>query len=291
VSAQPSVLFDAPGPRAARRYRIVAVLSVLGGLALLAWVLRTLRQNGQLTGEKWTPFLTSEIWTAYLLPGLRGTLVAAAVSIVLALTLGGVLGLGRLAETRVIRYVAGVIVEFFRSVPVLLMMIFAYQGYSISDLVPPELIPFAAVVTGLTFYNGAVVAELLRSGVGSLPSGQREAGLALGLTPGRTLRMILAPQAVTAMMPALVSQLVVVLKDSALGYIVTYEELLRKAEQIGTYKVNLIPALIVVAAIFIVINSLLTTAAGRVERRLQRRGTATLPTTTLEADVEVEPRL
>jgi glutamate transport system permease protein len=287
VSAS-SVLFDAPGPRAARLYRLVAVGSVLVGLGVLAWVLRELQAKGQLTGAKWQPFLTSEIWTEYLLPGLRGTLVAALISIVLALTVGGLLGLGRLSEVRVIRVVAGSIVEFFRAVPVLLMMIFAYQGYSISGLVPPNLIPLAAVVTGLTLYNGAVVAELLRSGVGSLPSGQREAGLAIGLTPGRTLRLILAPQAITAMMPALVSQLVVVLKDSALGYIVTYEELLRKAEQIGTYKANLIPALIVVAAIFIVINSLLTAAAGRVERRLHRRGAATLPTTTLEGDVEVE---
>jgi glutamate transport system permease protein len=283
-----SVLFDAPGPRAARFYRLVAVASVVVGAAVLWWVLRALADKGQLTGEKWQPFLTSEIWTAYLLPGLRGTLVAAAISIVLALTVGGMLGLGRLSELRAVRVVCGAIVEFFRAVPVLLMMIFAYQGYSISGIVPPDLIPLAAVVTGLTLYNGAVVAELLRSGVGALPAGQREAGLAIGLTPGRTLRQILAPQAITAMMPALVSQLVVVLKDSALGYIVTYEELLRKAEQIGTYQANLIPALIVVAAIFIVINWLLTVAAGRVERRLQRRGAATLPTTTLEGDVEVE---
>jgi glutamate transport system permease protein len=266
------VLFDAPGPRSRRLYAGMAVVSTVL-LALVIWfVLDKLDEKGQLTAAKWKPFLTSEIWTEYLIPGLVGTLTAAAISVVLALTLGGFLGIGRLSQIAWIRWPCSVIVEFFRAVPVLLMMLFAYKLYAEYNLVPSDRLALAGVVTGLTLYNGSVVAELVRSGVHSLPKGQSEAAMAVGLSQGQTMRSVLLPQAITAMLPAIVSQLVVILKDSALGYIITYEELLRKAEQIGNYKANLIPAFIVVAAIFILINWLLTVAANKVEQRTRRRG-------------------
>ncbi len=164
------------------------------------------------------------------------------------------------------------VVEFFRAVPVLLMMLFTFALYSTNNVFPPSQLSLAAVVTALTLYNGAVIAELVRAGVGGLPAGQREAGLSVGLTEGQTLRAILLPQALTAMLPALVGQLVVVLKDSALGYVITYEELLNKANQIGTSQQNIVPAFLVVAVIFIVINYGLTKLAGLLERRLNRRG-------------------
>jgi glutamate transport system permease protein len=267
-----STLFDAPGPRARRRHQVLTVASV-GAMALaLAWVLARLADKGNLAGAKWSPFLTAEIWTEYLVPGLVGTLEAAALAIVLALALGVLFGVGRLSTYRSVRWVCGVVVEFFRSVPVLMMMLFAYGAYDYLDLVAPEQLSLAAVVTGLVPYNGSVVAELVRSGVGGLPRGQTEAGRAIGLTQGQLMRTILLPQALTAMLPSLVSQLVVVLKDTALGYIISYEELLRKVEQIGTYKANVVPSLLVVAALFIAVNSALTFTAGRLERRLRAGG-------------------
>jgi glutamate transport system permease protein len=267
-----SVLFDAPGPRSRRLYAVVGVIGVLVFGALLWFVIDNLDEKGQLTAEKWEPFLTSEIWTEYLIPGLIGTLTATVISVVLALSLGMVLGTGRLSQSRWIRTPCGVVVEFLRAVPVLLMMLFAYKFYAEYNVVPSDRLALAGVVTGLTLYNGSVVAELVRSGVLSLPKGQTEAAQAIGLRPSQTMRIVLLPQAITAMLPAIVSQLVVILKDSALGYIITYEELLRKAEQIGNYKSNLIPAFIVVAAIFIIMNWLLTVVAHRVERRIRRRG-------------------
>jgi glutamate transport system permease protein len=267
-----SVLFDTPGPRARRFYAVVGVISLLVLGVVIWWVLDKLDEKGQLTADKWKPFLTGEIWTEYLIPGLVGTLTATAISVVLALTLGLLLGPGRLSQYRWISWPCGVIVEFFRAVPVLLMMLFAYKLYAEYNLVPSDRLALAGVVTGLTLYNGAVMAELVRSGVLSLPKGQTEAAQAIGLRPSQTMRIVLLPQAITAMLPAIVSQLVVILKDSALGYIITYEELLRKAEQIGNYKSNLIPAFIVVAAIFILMNWLLTVVAHRVERRIRRRG-------------------
>lgn len=279
-----SVLFDAPGPRARRRHLVLTVLSVVVLLLILLWVLSKLQDKGNLDGDKWSPFLTAEIWDEYLLPGIWGTLKAAAISIVLALVLGMAFGIGRLSTNRPVRWVCATVVEFFRAVPVLLMMLFAYGLYARFDVFPAEQLALAAVVTGLVPYNGSVVAELVRSGIGGLPRGQKEAGEAIGLTPGQVTRSILLPQALTAMLPSLVSQLVVVLKDTALGYIVTYEELLRKVEQIANYKANMIPTFLVVMAIYIAINSTLTFSAGRLEKRLRTRGRSVVA-----ADPVVQP--
>jgi glutamate transport system permease protein len=270
--SEQTVLFDAPGPRALRRYRVIAGVGGALSLAVFAWVLAKLGEKGNLSGAKWSPFLQADTWSQYIVPGLIGTLKAAAISIVLAGALGLLLGLGRLSEISPVRWVSSVVVEFFRAVPVLLMMLFTFALYSTNNMFPPSQLSLAAVVTALTLYNGAVIAELVRAGVGGLPSGQREAGLSIGLTDSQTLRSILLPQALTAMLPALVGQLVVVLKDSALGYVITYEELLNKANQVGTSDQNIVPAFLVVAVLFIVINYGLTRLAVLLERRLNRRG-------------------
>jgi glutamate transport system permease protein len=271
MSAQ-AVLFDVPGPRARRTYRIVGAVAILALLGLVALIIRGLANpaDNQLTAEKWGPFLDPVTWTAYLVPGLLNTLKAAAIAVVLSLVLGLLLGVGRLSTVRVLRVVCGAFVEFFRSVPVLVMMIFSYYfGVFVLGIVGDAASLFG-VVAGLTLYNSSVIAELIRSGVFSLPRGQREAGLALGLTPSQTMSTILLPQAVTAMLPSLLSQLVVILKDTALGYIINYSELIRGGQNLSTNYGNLIPAFLVLAAMFIVINYALTAVARLVERRLQR---------------------
>lgn len=267
-----SALFDVPGPRARRNQRIFAVLVIGLALALGALALGRFAERGNLRPEKWRPFLDPVLWREYLLPGIRGTLIAAALAVVLATALGLLLGVGRLSTLAPIRWISSVFVEFFRAVPVLVMMIFAFWSPLFKVIFPSAQIPLAAVVTGLTLYNGAVIAELVRAGVENLPRGQSEAGASIGLTPRQTLYHVLLPQAITAMLPALVSQLVVILKDSALGNIITYGELLNRAQQAGTYYVNIVPALIVAAVLFILLNGALTHVAGRVERRLLRRG-------------------
>jgi glutamate transport system permease protein len=271
TGAPTMVLFDVPGPKARVRHRIVAVVGALAVLAVLALVIRGLANpdNNQLTAEKWKPFFTAEAWSAYFLPGLGRTLLAAAIAMVLSLVFGILLGVGRLSGNAIIRSACGVFVEFFRSVPVLMMMLFAfYFGLFILHISGGAVALFG-VVAGLTFYNSSVIAELIRSGVNSLPRGQREAGLAIGLTGMQTLATILLPQAITAMLPSLVSQLVVILKDTALGYIITYPELLRAGQNFATTNGNLIPTLIVVAAIFIVINYGLSRLARYLEARLR----------------------
>lgn len=274
-----TVLYDSPGPKARRRNAIVAVVFGLVLVAVVVFVLVTLAGNDQLTAQKWKPFVTATTWTTYLLPGLWGTLKAAALSIVFALVLGGVLGVGRLSEHRWVRMVSGAVVETFRAIPVLILMIFAYYLYAEYAVFPSLQLSFAAVVTGLTLYNGSVIAEIIRSGINSLPSGQSEAAKALGLRPGQMMRLILLPQAVTAMLPALISQMVIALKDSALGYAIGYIEVVRSGIQSASFYGNYLPALVVVAIAMIIINTGLSQLATTVERRIRtgRRKEATVP--------------
>ena len=267
-----AVLFDVPGPKARLTYRIVGVVAVLLLAGLIAVIIRALANpdDNQLTAEKWRPFLDPVTWTAYLLPGLLNTLKAAGIAVVLSIVVGLLLGVGRLSQSRVLRALCGLYVEFFRSVPVLVMMIFSYYFAVFVVGIVGDAASLFGVVAGLTLYNSSVIAELIRSGVFSLPRGQREAGLAVGLTPSQTMAAILLPQAVTAMLPSLLSQLVVILKDTALGYIINFSELIRGGQNLSTNYGNLIPAFLVLAAMFIAINYALTAVARLVERRLQR---------------------
>jgi glutamate transport system permease protein len=275
-----SVLFDAPGPRARARNRVVTAVTLVVALLVLWVVYSRLQAKGQLEAEKWEPFLTSNLWMNFILPGVQGTLTAAAVSIVLALVLGVVLGVGRLSHTVPIRWVCSVVVEFFRAVPVLVMMIFAYFLYAqdfFEDVIPSRHLALAAVITGLTFYNGAVIAEIVRAGVNALPRGQSEAAFALGLTWGQTMRSILLPQAITSMLPVLISQLVVVLKDTAIGFVITFLEMVRQGTQIGATYGNYIAALTVIAVLMVSVNFALSEFAIWLEGRMRRSRRAPTP--------------
>ncbi|MCP2299900.1 glutamate transport system permease protein [Nocardia amikacinitolerans] len=266
-----SVLFDAPGPKARLRnniYTAVVVVTVLGAGYFL---FRAFDEKGQFEAEKWKPFLEGDVWSTYLWPGLKGTVVAALISIVFALVIGMVFGILRLSEHRSVRLIAGAIVEFARAIPVLILMIFLFALYSEYDLFKSDDLALAAVVTALTIYNGSVIAEIVRAGIRSLPKGQTEAAVALGMRKNQLMRLILLPQAITAMLPALISQMVVALKDTALGYQITYIEIVRSGQQLGAAEQNTIPALIVVAIIMIALNSTLTLVATRLERRLRAR--------------------
>ncbi|WP_435277652.1 amino acid ABC transporter permease [Rhodococcus yananensis] len=274
MTSDSTVLYDAPGPRARALYRVFSATVVVLLVAAGYVVYRALDDQGQLTADKWDPFLESTSWTTYLIPGIRGTLLAAALSIVLALLLGAALGIGRLSDHRSVRMVSGFIVELFRAIPVLILMIFAYQVFAEYRLFQSQYLALAAVVTGLTLYNGSVIAEIVRAGINSLPRGQTEAAGALGMRKSQIMRIILLPQAVTVMLPAIVSQMVIALKDSALGYLIGYVELVRQGQQLGAYFQNYLPSLLVVAVIMIILNSALTHFATWLEKRLRssRRG-------------------
>ncbi|MFJ8792404.1 amino acid ABC transporter permease [Streptomyces sp. NPDC102462] len=268
-----SVLYDAQGPRAKRRNVLYTVVFALAAAAVLWWVFSALADKDQLAWEKWKPFLGgTEAYTTYIWPGLENTLKAAALSMIIALPLGAVLGIARLSDHVWVRVPASVVVEFFRAIPVLVLMIFGMAWYSEYTNVGSDDRPLYAVVTGLVLYNASVLAEIVRAGILSLPRGQSEAAMAIGLRKNQTMRLILLPQAVTAMLPAIVSQLVVIVKDTALGgAVLTFPELLASANTMSAYYgANTIASFTVVAVIFVAINFSLTSFAGWLERRLRQ---------------------
>ncbi|EGX61210.1 glutamate uptake system [Streptomyces zinciresistens K42] len=266
-----SVLYDTPGPRAKRRNVLLSVVFVVLIVALVWWVWKTMDDKGQLDWALWKPFTQSEAWSTYLWPGLLNTLKAAALAMVIALPLGAAFGIARMSDHKWVRVPAGVVVELFRAIPVLLLMLFANEFYVRSTGIPSNERPLYAVVTGLVLYNASVLAEVVRAGILALPKGQTEAAHAIGLRKGQTMTAILLPQAVTAMLPAIVSQLVVIVKDTALGGVmIGFTELLNSRQTLAAFYGNVIPSFVVVAAVFILLNFVLTSFASWLEQRLRR---------------------
>jgi glutamate transport system permease protein len=268
-----AVLYDHPGPRAKTRNAVLTAVFGVALLGLLYWVYRKFDEKGQWAGALWQPFTESSTWTDFILPGLRGTLTAAAVAMVLSLIFGLIFSVGRLSDHWWLRIPAGMVVEFFRAVPLLLLMFFIFFGVPLLTKQPMSV--FWAVVAGLTLYNGSVLAEAFRAGIRSVPRGQSEAGYAMGMRKSQVMQHILVPQAARAMLPVIVSQLVVLVKDTALGYIVGYTELLQSGvNNLSANYGNVVAAAIVIGAIFIAVNSALTATAGWLERRTRRTGKA-----------------
>ncbi|MFI5931159.1 amino acid ABC transporter permease [Actinoplanes sp. NPDC051494] len=268
-----AVLYDHPGPRAKARNLVLTIVFGIALVALLWWIYTKFDAKGQWAGPLWKPFLEAETWTAYVLPGLWGTVKAAAVAMVLSLVFGVLFSVGRLSDHWWVRVPAGIVVEFFRAVPLLLMIFFIFYG--VPFLTQEPMPPFWAVVIGLTLYNGSVLAEAFRAGIKSVPRGQGEAAYALGMIKSQVMSTVLVPQAARAMLPVIVSQLVVLVKDTALGYIIAYTELIQLGvNTLGANFGNTVAAAIVAVIIYIILNASLTFLAGFLERRTRRSGKA-----------------
>lgn len=261
-----TVLTDALGPRARRRVWIASAVSAAAVAGVVYVALRRFADRGQLDGELWSPFTEWEIWR-YLLGGLGNTLRAAGMAMVLAMAVGGVMALGRLARSAPVRWAAGVYVEFFRGFPLLLLLLFSALG--LRQWIDLPL--FWYLVLALAVYNSAVLAEIFRAGILSLDRGQTEAAYVVGLGYWQALRLVVVPQALRRMVPAIVSQLITLLKDTSLGFFVLYEELLRRGQLAGQEFGNLLQSLVVVAGIYIAVNLALSRVARRLEVRQRRR--------------------
>jgi glutamate transport system permease protein len=264
-----SVLFDAPGPKAKVRNAILAVVTVAVVVGVIAFIVTQLASSGQFDRIKWE-FLNYPLIREQFVTGLLNTLKAFALAAVLALALGFVLAVGRLSDHGWVRWVFTVIVELFRAVPLLILMMLLYYGMPTLGL---KMSPFTAVVIGLVAYNGSVLAEAIRAGVQSLPKGQSEAAYAIGMRKTQVMITILLPQAIKAMLPVIIAQLVVALKDTALGFIITYDELLYVIKLIGNqreFDFPLIPAAIVGAVMYIGVCLILSGVAKYAEYRVNR---------------------
>jgi glutamate transport system permease protein len=262
-----SVLYDVPGPRARARHRLYAALGTLVIGALLALAGWQLWQADQITPEAFRFLAESDIVMA-LVEGLGGTLSAAAIAIVLAIGFGAIFATGKLSDHAWLRWPSTAVIEFFRAVPVLLLILFLFLSLG------HVLGSFWALVLALMLYNGSVLAEIFRAGILAVPSGQREAGLAIGLRKGQVTRLIQAPQAISTMLPAIISQCVVALKDTTLGFVIGSPEVTRAAKSIYTsveYN-NPIAVGLVLMAVFVLINYSLSRLARWLESRMRREG-------------------
>jgi glutamate transport system permease protein len=261
-----SVLFDAPGPRAVARQRTFTIVAavLLVGAAVYAGI--RLEQNGQLEYQKWEPFVSPVYIEALLVDGVLETLKMAFSAILLAVGFGVLFGVGKLSEHGWLRWPSWAAVEFWRAVPVLLGMIFIWNLLGTDK----ESSRYWSVVLALMLYNGAVLAEVFRAGINAVPHGQVEAAYAVGMRKTQVMMTIQLPQAVKIMLPALISQCVVALKDTALGVVVLAPGLTKVGRLIYSnpdFDQNQIPTVFVVALLYIVLNLILTLIATWVQKK------------------------
>ncbi|MFJ3793025.1 amino acid ABC transporter permease [Kitasatospora sp. NPDC090091] len=262
-----SVLYDAPGPRARARNRILGVLALAGIAGLLWYAYTALDENGQFDPQLWDAFQYNAVQQR-IADGLLATLEAFGLAAVFSLVLGALLAAGQLSDHKPVRWAAVSVVQFFRAMPLLILIVALYYAFFAKE-------PMWALVLGLTLYNGSVQAEIIRSGVNAVPRGQGEAAYALGMGKTQVMTLILVPQAIRSMLPSMIGQLVVTLKDTSLGFIITYHELLFVGKAIASQPLNAagfpyIPVVLVIGPIYIAMCLLLTALARWIEARGRR---------------------
>jgi glutamate transport system permease protein len=286
------VLFDVPGPKARARARIGTAIGAVIIVGIIAFVLVRLAGNGQLDPQRWAVLFDTRTGVPQALgEALLATLKVALVGMVLATVVGLMLAVGRLSDQRWVRIPVTTFIEFFRAIPLLVVIFalyFVLPGFGV------ELSPFAALTSGLVLYNSAVLAEIFRAGILSVDRGQREAAFGLGMRKSQVMTQVLLPQAIRRMLPVLIAQLVVLLKDSSLGFIIGYFELLRQARSLVEFfsptfgNQYTFQIYVAAALIYIIVNVLLSQLAKYVERRTRRhkKSAATAPAE-LPVDVQM----
>jgi glutamate transport system permease protein len=280
MSAPGLLAFSDPlGPSGRRKARLASVVGAVVLLALLFVAIRRLDAQGQLDKQDWfgEQAILSSAGMEFLLGGLVQTLKVAAFAVVASLSVGTLMALGRLSRVTAVRWLAGAYVELFRALPSLLLILIMFFGFKLGQ--------FSSIVVGLSLYNSAVMAEIVRAGILSLPRGQTEAALAIGLRPQQVSRYVILPQAISRMLPSIVAQGVVVLKDTSYGFVIGFEELLRRGNIAGQGTGDLLQALIVVAVIYITVCYSLSQFARWLEGR-QRRRYGRLPVATGTASTD-----
>jgi glutamate transport system permease protein len=285
------VLFDEPGPRGRRRTRYATGATLVLIAAALLYAGMRFQQHGELAGSKWRPF-TQYAYVKFLWLGVEGTLRVTAVAAVLAFPMGAMLAFMRVSRHAVLRWVGGFYVELFRTVP-LLLLIFAFLLALPRYGINPSI--FWKLVIPIVIVSSAVIAEVFRAGIKAVHAGQSEAAAAIGLRPGQAMRLVVFPQALRLVVPTLITQFASLLKDSTLGYVVSYAELMKQAQTLSALTHLLIQPYLIVAAIYVVIIYALSKLAAVAERRTGRRlstpAVAAAATSIAGPAVELDPQV
>ena len=266
IASAPSMrgaLYEPPGPKTRKKMLLGTVVTLAAVVALAAWVVYRFWVTGQLSAKYWQLFTWRTTWI-YLGRGLLGTFEVALVSAAFAIALGLALMLGRISRFCWLRVVCAAVTNFFRGVPSLLLI---YFFFFTMPSVGVSMSPFWMMVLPISLAASGVLAEVFRAGVNAVPRGQTEAGLSIGLSPWKVKTKVVLPQAIRFVVPSLISQLVVVVKDTALAYVVSYPDLMQNAQVLRTNYDAMVSTFLVVGLIYIVINYLINRVSVYVSRR------------------------
>lgn len=280
-----TVLYDALGPRGRRRARTVTVALTLVFLGALGYIGYRIGEFGQLEYPRWS-YVTDPVILRQLGFHMVNNLKIAGIAGGITLVVGLFLALGRMSRFRLISVPSVAWIEFFRGFPAILLIIFPSLIFPVYFRQIPAI---WYVVIGLTLYNSAVMAEIYRTGVRSLEHGQTEAARAIGLRYGQVMRLVVLPQAIRRMTPLLLTQLIILFKDSTLGYVVSYEEVLRRSQTIGSARPQVIFQVTIVAAVmFFLASFILSRLVAYIEYRQARKyAGSTAPAPAEVAELEI----
>ncbi|UXM96625.1 amino acid ABC transporter permease (plasmid) [Bartonella sp. HY329] len=253
------VLYDRQGPNARKVSKRISLVTWVVFALLLGVAFTSLFEKGYFEPVLWLTLLDGEFITL-LFHGLVSTFTAALTAMFFSLSGGALIAFLFMSQSKLVRSCVRLWIEFFRGIPLLLLIFFIFLGGPALGL---DISTFWSLVIGLSLFNSVVIAEIFRAGILSLPKGQAEAAYAIGLSRNETFRVILLPQAIRRMAPSLIAQLIVLLKETSFGFIIGYTEFLRDArtavEFLGdNYSLSVYT---LVAIIYFIVNWLLSLAA------------------------------
>ena len=257
------ILYEAPGPKTRKRIAIATTVSLVALAALLFVIIRQFYITGQLSARYWSLFTRYTTWR-FLGRGLAGTIEVALMSSVVTFAGGLVLMLGRISRSRVLRGISTVLIEITRGIPTLL---FIYFFFLLAPQFGLKLPAFWKITLPVSISAAGVVAEVLRSGVNAVPKGQTEAAVSLGMRSGSVFFKIVFPQGFRYVIPALIAEIVIVLKDTTFAYVVNYADLMQNAKVLISNYDALLSVYLVAAVIYILINFLLNKLSVAIAKR------------------------
>lgn len=266
AATKPTIaMYDVLGPQGQRKVRNATWVGAAVVAIIVALGLYQLGSHGQLSPDLWSVLLDRDLMRS-VLKGLLATIQCAIVSIVLSVVFGMILAAMRMSDSRLLRGVVRVWVEIFRGLPLLVLIFFIFLGAPQFGIIVPT---FWALALGISLYNSAVMSEIFRAGIASLPRGQAEAAAAIAMRKTQIFRIILLPQGIRIMLPALISQVVTIVKETSLGFVIGYTELLRSGRVAVEYLGGqyAIPVYVLIAIIYLLMNVGLSKLARRIDAR------------------------
>ena len=246
-------LYEQPDEKTRKKITVVTVVSLLAIAVFALYILKLFKDNGQFDGKYWSFFMRITTWK-FIFEGLLGTIEASLLAGVMALSIGFVFMIMRISFYRPLNWAGAALTEFTRGVPTLLFIYFFFlyvpkMGINLPSVLRVSL-PVAISASGM-------VSEVLRSGVNAVPKGQREAALSIGMRETKVFTKIIFPQAIRYVIPALVSDLVIVVKDTTFSYIVNFPDLMQNAKVLISNYDALLSVYLMAAVIYVLINYLL----------------------------------